>query len=287
MQESIITTLLLPFSLAIIMLGMGMSLELKDFKRIAGYPGLVLLGLLNQLILLPVIAFSIAILFAMPPEFAVGMMILACCPGGATSNLITHLAKGNTALSITLTAFSSLIIVLSIPLILEFSLDYFLGLDRTVQINFKDTVLQIFFIVVLPVIIGMFIRKRNLYLVNRLEKPVKIFSALILAVVIFGAILANHAIIADAFVKVGLPVIILNISTMLIGFYLCTIFFGNFKDSATISIESGIQNGTLAIYIALTILEQEVFSIVPAIYSLFMFISGTASIFIFSVKIRK
>lgn len=285
MEESLITSIFLPLALAVVMLGMGLSLEVRDFKRIFLYPKAIGLGLFNQLILLPLVGFGIALLFNLSPHLAVGIMLLASCPGGATSNLIAHLARGNTALSISLTAFSSVITIITIPLIMEFSMDFFMGEEREVRLNVPETIKQIFIIVVIPVITGMFIRKRSLYFANRMEKPVKRMSAVILAIVILGAVLGNLDILKDAILEAGLPTLLLNLTMMSIGFLSGYALLRNLKDSVTICIETGIQNGTLAIYIALTIIGESSFSIAPAIYSLLMFGSGIAAIQIFKRRI--
>ena len=143
-----ISTIILAASLFIIMLGMGLSLVIADFKRILIYPKAILVGLTNQLIILPLIGFAIASLFPLRPEIAIGIMILAACPGGATSNLISHLAKGDIALSVTLTAFSSLITIITIPFIVNFSLLYFLSEDQAIQLNVIETIIQILVIII-------------------------------------------------------------------------------------------------------------------------------------------
>ena len=169
-----ISTIILAASLFIIMLGMGLSLVTADFKRIITYPKAVAVGLFNQLILLPVIAFVIVSVFPTKPEIAIGIMILAACPGGATSNLIAHLAKGDTALSVSLTAMSSFITLLTIPFIVNFSLSYFAVTGQNVQLDVIKTIIQILVIVVIPIVIGMFIRKTNEGFALKMEKPVKI-----------------------------------------------------------------------------------------------------------------
>ena len=158
------TAIILAVSLAIIMLGMGLSLVADDFKRIFTQPKAIIVGLINQIILLPVIAFILASLFPLQPEIAVGIMILAACPGGATSNLISHLAKADAALSVTLTAFSSFITILTIPFIVNFSLEQFLDQSNIIKLDIVQTFLQILMIIIIPVSLGMIIRKwENLF----------------------------------------------------------------------------------------------------------------------------
>ena len=153
-----ISTIILAMSLIVIMLGMGLSLTFKDFRRVILYPKAIFVGLVNQLILLPLIGFGVASTLNLSPEIAVGIMILAACPGGPTSNLISHLAKGDLALSVTLTALSSLITILTIPFIVNFALSHFLEQGQLVELNILETIAQIFIIVVVPVTVGMLIR---------------------------------------------------------------------------------------------------------------------------------
>ncbi len=176
MESNLLTTVFLPIALGIIMLGMGMSLTVEDFKRIFVLPKAVITGLILQLFLLPLTGWFIANVFKLPSELSVGLMILAICPGGATSNLITHLAKGDVALSITLTAITSCITVLSIPFLLNISMHQFLGSGQMIKLNIPQTILQIFMITVLPVSIGMILNSKKPELSRKFEKSVKVLS---------------------------------------------------------------------------------------------------------------
>jgi len=274
-----ISTIILAASLFIIMLGMGLSLVIADFKRILIYPKAILVGLTNQLIILPLIGFAIASLFPLKPEIAVGIMILAACPGGATSNLISHLAKGDIALSVTLTAFSSLITIITIPFIVNFSLLYFLSEDQAIQLNVVETIIQILVIIIVPIGIGMIIRKYNEPFALRMSKPVKIASALVLALVIVGILIKENENFISYLQEAGLVALLLNILTMAIGYYSAKLFRVHHKGAISIAIESGIQNGTLAISIAIAILHNTSFAIAPAVYSLLMFFTGGIAIF--------
>ncbi|WP_299260091.1 bile acid:sodium symporter family protein [uncultured Aquimarina sp.] len=274
-----ISTIILAASLFIIMLGMGLSLVIADFKRILIYPKAILVGLTNQLIILPLIGFAIASLFPLRPEIAIGIMILAACPGGATSNLISHLAKGDIALSVTLTAFSSLITIITIPFIVNFSLLYFLSEDQAIQLNVIETIIQILVIIIVPIGIGMIIRKYNESFALRMAKPVKIASALVLALVIVGILVKEKDNFISYLQEAGLVALLLNILTMGIGYYSAKLFRVHHKGAMSIAIESGIQNGTLAISIAIAILHNTSFAIAPAVYSLLMFFTGGIAIF--------
>ncbi|WP_378178343.1 bile acid:sodium symporter family protein [Aquimarina sp. SS2-1] len=280
------STIILAAALFIIMLGMGLSLVTADFKRILIYPKAILVGLTNQLVILPLIGFAIASLFPLKPEIAVGIMILAACPGGATSNLISHLAKGDIALSVTLTAFSSLITIITIPFIVNFSLLHFLSEDQTIQLNVIETIIQILLIIIVPVGIGMIIRKYNESFALRMAKPVKIASALVLALVIVGILIKEKDNFISYFQEAGLVALVLNILTMTIGYYSAKLFRVHHRGAISISIESGIQNGTLAISIAIALLHNTSFAIAPAVYSLLMFFTGGLAIF-FGINSKK
>lgn len=278
MQSSVLTELFLPFSLAVIMFGMGLSLRLEDFKRILIYPKAVGIGLLNQLILLPVVAFGIAKAFQLPPELAVGLMILAVCPGGATSNLITHLAKGDAALSITLTAFSSVITVVSIPFLVNFSIGYFIPGGEAQQLEVVGTVLSVLLITLIPVALGMITLAKAPALAQKWDKPFRKISTVFFVIIVLAAILKERENLVQYFIEAGPAALALNLSTLAISFAMAKWARLPFRQGLTIAIESGIQNGTLGITIAATLLVNSVMSIPSAIYSLLMF--GTAALVI-------
>ena len=275
MENSILTTLILPISLAIIMLGMGLSLTLSDFKQVFKHPKAAILGLVNQMIILPIIGFTLATLFNLSPSLSVGIMIIAACPGGATSNLITHIAKGDIALSISLTAFTSIATVFTIPLILAFSLNHFMNQHGTViELPIIETMIQIMGITLIPVSIGMLIKHSKKGFAKKMEKPMRIASTVIFIAVLAGIIAANRDTIIPSFKKIGHVALLLNLTTMALGYYSSRLFKLSLKRTITITIESGIQNGTLAIVIALTILNKMEMSIPGAVYSLIMFFTG-------------
>lgn len=273
--SELISKVFLPLSLAIIMLGMGMSLILADFTRIIKYPKAVLVGLANQLIILPIVGFLLAITFNLNPTMAVGLMILATCPGGPTSNLITQICKGNIALSVTLTAISSVICVLTIPVLLSYALEYF-GSDSNVVIKLPilDTILQIMVITIIPISIGMLIRKYKTNFAIKLEKPMRTASTVIFILVFIAVLVANAGLIIPGMKQVGLVTLLLNITTMGIGFLTAKMFQLNFKSAISITIESGIQNGTLAFVIATTILNNMEMGLPIVAYSMWMFVTG-------------
>lgn len=286
MEANILTTFLLPLALGIIMLGMGLSLTFADFKRILVYPKAVGIGLVNQLILLPLIAFALIKLFGLQTELAVGIMILAACPGGATSNLISHLAKGDTALSITLTAFSSLITVITIPLIVNFAIVEFMPNGEEMKLDVMKTVVSVLIITIIPVSIGMLIRAKAKTFSQKMENPVKIISAIFLTLIIVAAVLKEKDSMLDFFRQAGPVALALNVAMLAIGFYGSRLLKLSPRQSATVSIETGIQNGTLGIAVAVTIIGNSQMSIPSAIYSLIMFVTAGVVIYIGNKTIK-
>lgn len=274
-----ISTLFLAASLIVIMFGMGLSLTSTDFRRVFVQPKAILVGLLNQLILLPIIGFGLIYVFPLQPEIAIGVIILAACPGGPTSNLITHLAKGDTALSVSLTAISSFITLLTIPFVINLGLRQVLGQQTAIQLDTIQTIAQVFVIVIIPVTIGMWIRARNAAFADRMDRPVRMASSFVFVLVLAGVIFKEKANIVNYFEQAGIVMLTLNVLTMLLGLLLTHFFKLSFKQGVSISIESGIQNGTLAITIATVLLANSSYAVAPAIYSLIMFITGGIIIF--------
>jgi BASS family bile acid:Na+ symporter len=287
METNYLTDLMLPLSLAVIMLGMGLSLTPDDFKRIVLYPKAVAIGFVNQIILLPIVGFLLIKVFGMDNlDLAVGVMILAACPGGPTSNLIAHISRGDTALSITLTAISSFITIITIPIVVNLSLSYFLAHGEYVPLPLVETIIRLTLITLLPVAIGMLIRSKARNFALKMDKTVKILSGLLLFLIIFATILTNREIFIQAFEDVGLITLSLNVLMLLIGYFSARIFRLNVTQSITISIESGIQNGTLGIMIASTLLHNNVMAISPAVYSLIMFMTGGIIIGWMNLKVK-
>jgi BASS family bile acid:Na+ symporter len=271
----IIGQFFLPISLAIIMFGMGLSLVKDDFVRLFAYPKAVLVGLCNQLLFLPLIGFAIVVLFDLNPTMAIGVMILSVCPGGPTSNLITQVSRGNIGLSVTLTALASLITVFTIPILLSKAMAYFTGdTDVVIQLPIVETMLQILVITVIPISIGMMIRKRREAFALRMEKPMRTASTVLFVIIFLIIIIANKDNLTQAMKEVGLPTLLLNLSTMGLG-YLSAKFFGiTGKSQISITIESGIQNGTLAFVIATTMLNNFEMGLPTGAYSIWMFITS-------------
>jgi len=269
-----ISNLFLAFALMLVMWGMGLSLVTDDFKRIIRYPKAVVIGLVSQLILLPVIGYSLAIFMDIPAEIAIGVMILAACPGGPTSNLIAHLARADTALSVSLTAITSVVTVVTIPLIVNFAMESFLDQSHMIHLDFLETIVKISTIVLIPISLGMTVRHYWPEFAFRLGKTVRLASAIILLLIIVGIVIKEKDTLPGYFVDAGVVSLLLNICTMVVGFALGRIFQLSPSQAASISIESGIQNGTLALAIAGGLLNNTAFAIAPAVYSLIMFVTA-------------
>lgn len=262
----------LGIALMIVMMGMGLSLKIDDFKRVVKFPKAVIIGLSNQLIFLPLVAYLLIFVLDIRNSLAVGMLLIAACPGGPTSNLITHLCKGDTALSVTLTAFSSVLTLFTIPLILEWSLLHFMGNDETsIILNRFEIFKDLFLITIVPISIGMLIKHFKPAWAEEMQSKVKIASALVLFVLIVAITVKEKHNIIPYFSEVGIGAFALNVATLSLGFLTARLFSLKLKQAISISIESGIQNGTLAIALAIGLLKNNDFAIPGAVYSLIMF----------------
>ena len=278
MQSSVFTTVLLPLALAIMMLGMGLSLVPEDFRRITRYPKAVAVGVVCQIVLLPLIGALIALVVPMQPELAVGLIVLAVCPGGPSSNLVTYLAKGDVALSVTLTAFSSIITVFTIPLFTNLALQHFLGERAAIALPIGSTMLQIFLITLLPTAIGMAIRHQFPGSARRLEKPMSRLAVGLLALIIVLLLMREGSKLPGFLVQVGIGVVLLNLLATLAGFLAGKLFQLPLAQQICIAIEVGIQNGTLAIAITAGLLNNPDMAVPAAIYSLLMYVTGFGAI---------
>lgn len=283
MQASLLTNLLLPLALGVIMLGLGMGLSLDDFRRVTRYPRAVLTGLILQVLILPAVAFALALTFGLPPELAVGLMLLAASPGGATANIYSHLARGDVALNITLTAINSLLCLLTLPLILNLSLEYFLGAGQYVPPPVRK-VIEVAVIIVLPVVIGMAVRARAPGFATRVEKPLRLLSVLVLALLVAVAVAQERDTLVEFFAVVGLACLSFNLISMGVGYAAPITLKLPRRQAIAIAMEIGIHNGTLAIFIALNVLGNARISVPAAVYSLLMFV--TAAVFAFLLNRR-
>ena len=275
MQAGLLTNVLLPLALGVIMLGLGLGLTGEDFRRVARYPRAVLIGLGLQTLLLPWVAFALALGFGLSPELAVGLMLLAASPGGATANIYSHLARGDVALNITLTAINSVLCLLTLPLILNLSLEHFLGAGQYVPPPTKK-VIEVAVIIVLPVLLGMLIRARAPAFAARAEKPFRLLSVLVLALLIVAAVSKEWQTLAASLAAVGLACLLFNLASMAVGYAAPLALRLPRRQATAIAMEIGIHNGTLAIFIALNVLANTAMSIPAAVYSLLMFVTAAA-----------
>lgn len=280
MSGEVLKQVALPLALFAVLFGMGLSLVPEDFRRVFRHPKAKLVGLACQLVLLPAIAFALALLFRLPGELAVGLMLLAACPGGATSNVITHLARGDTALSVSLTAVSSTVCVFTIPWIVGGAMEWFLDGSAAVSLPFWKTLGQLTIVTILPIICGMAVRAARPALAMRLERPAGIF-ALVFLVLIIAAAVAREKDLAHQFAVAGPAAISLNILTLAMGFAAGWAFGLTKPQRITVAIESGIQNGTLALAIALGLLDSARIAMPAVVYSLVMFATGGLMIVLF------
>jgi bile acid:Na+ symporter, BASS family len=284
MQQSSATTLFMPIALGIIMLGLGLSLTLNDFKRVTKYPKAMTIALVCQMVVLPILCFAIAKFSGLSAALCVGLLLLAASPGGPTANLYSYLSHGDVALNISLTAINSVLSLFMLPLIVNLSLEYFMGAGQYIPLPFAKVV-EVFAIVLVPVSIGMMIKNKAPQFASKMDKPVKIISALLLLTIIISITVREKELLAENFALLGWPVLLFNVLSLAVGYYVPLLFNVEKKQAVAIGMEIGIHNGTLAIYIALNVINNSSMSIPPAIYSLLMFF--TAAAFGFLVNMGK
>lgn len=275
-MQSLFTHYFLPVTLAIITLGMGLSLTDRDFKNIFVHPRAVVTGLCCQMILLPVIAWLIARSIDIDPVFKVGLMIIAACPGGATSNLVTYLLRGNVALSISMTALNSIITLITIPLVTYLSLQIFMHEHTAIRLNIGETILKVFLITLVPAFVGTRIRKNYPRFAINLERPLRVILPLLLLVVYAGVIFIDQGTSAGTrkdFFEIFPHTLMLNILAMVSGFLVARLMRLRVVNQFTVSIEVGLQNSALAIFVAATLLNSNEMALVPVVYGSFSFFS--------------
>ena len=279
---SIVTDIFLPLALAFIMFALGLGLAGSDFLRVIKQPKDFFVGAISQIILLPIVAFILVKIWPISPELAIGVMIIAAAPGGVTSNILTSFAKGDVALSISLTAIISLLSVITVPFILISSLNL-LGSESIVQnISLVSMAMSMFLIVTVPVIIGMIFRKFAENTAVKFESFAKKISVVLFIIVLLGAILAEKDNIISYFADAGFITLVLNILMMVIAFYVAQLLGTGIPQKKCIAIECGLQNGTLAIFVGTTLFGGGAFIIPAATYSLIMFV--TSLVFVFFVR---
>jgi len=277
-----ITNIGLPIALAFIMFSLGLGLTGSDFKRVIQQPKDFLVGLLSQTVVLPVIAFLIVITFQLTPELGLGLMIIAAAPGGVTSNILTLLGRGDVALSISLTAVISLLSFITIPLIIGYSYNYLFSDNLTNEISLAKITYSIFAIVTVPVILGMAARYYFTSMSIKALNSARKISTVLFAIVLIGAIIKEKDLIIEYYQQTGLATLSLNIIMLLVAWLLATIFGSDIKQKISISIECGLQNGTLAIAVATLLFGGGPAAIPAATYSVTMFV--TAVVFVLFLR---
>ena len=274
----IIVDVVLPLALAFIMLALGLGLTFDDFARVARRPRDFAVGALSQIVVLPAVAFILASIWPMAPELALGLMIIAAAPGGVTSNILTAFARGDVALSISLTAVISLLSVITIPVIVVFSYGRFIGEQAGKDISVRGTAIGVFLIVAVPVLIGLSIRRFAESFALRAEPAARRVSAVLFVLVLAGAIVQERSNIVPYFAQAGLVTLVLNLLMMAIAYLLARMFATGPSQRIAIAVECGLQNGTLAIAVAVLLFGGGLAAVPAATYSLIMF--ATALIYI-------
>ena len=279
-----IIDIFLPLSLIFIMFTLGISLTIQNFKNIINQPKALIVGIVNQMILLPIITFLILLIIKLPSEMAVGMMILACCPGGVTSNMLTKLAKGDTALSISYTALISVVTVFTLPLIVGLSMQYFMD-SNAPSINIMHLGLTMFFITTVPVMIGLYINMKYHDTVALFIPVANKISTVLFIIIIIGALASEWKTFLDNLSLLGPTIILLIILMLLIGYNSAKWFKLNKQKSITVAIESGIQNATVGITIGNLIFNQEsglsILSLPSGVYGILMYLVCLPVVFLF------
>jgi BASS family bile acid:Na+ symporter len=277
-----IVTKIAPICLALIMLGLGLGLSVKDFTRILRTPKDFFVGFFSQLVILPIVALGVALILDLPTPIAIGLMIIAAAPGGVTSNVLTKFANGDVALSISLTAVTSLLSIISVPFIVINSANFF-GVSITSDISMTGIALKMALVVTVPVIIGMIIRGLA---ENFISSKINIINKMTgwLFIIVFAAIwIEEKDNIFDYLAQAGLAVLILNIVMMIIAFFIAKKFVSGVAQQKCIALECGLQNGTLAVFVATLIFDDIAYFVPTAAYALIMYITG----FIFIYILRK
>ena len=269
-MDSALTTVGLPLALAIIMFGLGLDLTVADFKRVGRAPRAVAVALACQVVLLPAICFGLVVLFDLPALLGIGMLLLAASPGGTTANLFSHLFRGDVALNITLTAINTVIAVVTLPLITGLAIAFY---DRQDDVTMPLVeIVKVFALILLPVGIGMVVNNRAPAFARRMDKPVRIGSAVILAVLVLGILLDQRENVGDYLADVGLITALFCAISLVVGFYVPRAFGVTGPQAIASSMEVGVHNATLAIFVAVEVLDEVEISVPAAVYSLVMFL---------------
>jgi BASS family bile acid:Na+ symporter len=265
----------LVLALALVMFGLGLSLTMDDFRRVLKHPKAVVIALLLQAVLLPVVCYGLIVLLAVPPLFAVGLMLLAASPGGVSANLFSHLFGGNVAMNISLTAINTVLSIISLPLIGTWAIATFTSSGQVVPLQFGKVV-EVIGIVLIPVAIGMLVRARRPAFAERAGQPMKIFSALVLVAFALIAMIKEWDALSASFLVIGPAVLAFNVVSLLSGYYVSRMAGLDKSLSTAICYEIGIHNSTLAMFIAISVLNDFQLALPAALYSASMYITATA-----------
>lgn len=285
MVSSSLLAVFLPGALAVIMLGLGLSLTTADFRRVLTYPKAVGVALTCQMLVLPLVCVGVAHAFGLSPVLAVGLMLLAASPGGTSANLYSHLANGDVALNVSLTAITSVLAIFMLPLVVNLSLVHFFGEGKVLPLQF-DKVMQVFVVVLVPVALGMWVRQRFSQFAQRAEKPVKLLSAIFLFAVVALVIVTQSEALSAGAVQVGLAALTFNLLSLAVGYFVPILLKLDRRQATAIGMEIGLHNGTIAIAIAMSpqLLNSPQMALPAAVYGLIAFV--TAGIFGVLVNIR-
>lgn len=274
MESSPLISAGLPIALFIIMIGIGMTLTIRDFRQVAVYPKGMIVGTVAQILVMPLIAFMLATLLTVPPAIAVGLVIIAACPGGTTSNLFVLLSRGNIALSIVLTVSASLITILTLPLFTNIALQHYMGTEEDIVLPVWKTIGMLVGIVLFPVAIGMVVRTRNPEVARKAESIVSIFGGIVLAVLIVALVYGVRDQIWELLKQAGPATILLNVAGIGLGLAAGRMTGLTQRESLAVAVELGVKNGTIALMVTLTLLESSAMSIPAAVYGVLMFPIG-------------
>lgn len=274
MSGNLLVTQLLVVALALVMFGLGLSLSTQDFTRLLKHPKAVAIALLLQIVVLPAACYGLIVALKVPPLFAVGLMLLAASPGGISANLFSHLFGGNVAMNISLTAINTVLSIITLPLISNWAIASFAKTGQVVPIQ-TGKVVEVILIVLVPVVIGMWVRTWKPGFAAKSEKPMKVFSAVVLAVVAIGALAKEWQALSTSFSAIGPAVVAFNLISLLAGYYLSRAAGLDKAMATAISYEIGIHNSTLAIFVALAVLDNFQLALPAAIYSVSMYITAT------------
>ncbi len=276
MEQNLLIEIGLPISLIIIMAGMGLTLTMRDFRQVLLYPRAMIIGSLAQVAVLPLLAFVLVWLLRLPPALAVGLVVIAACPGGTMSNVLTFLGRGNVALSIIVTVIASFVTIISLPMFTNLALDLYVARDieAPVRLPLVDTIITLFVVILLPVLAGMLVRARKPWLADRAERFVGLFGVVVLAVLVALIVWQTRTEIVTLLVLAGPAAVVLNVVGIALGFAASRVFGINARDALTLAIELGIKNGTIGLMVTLTLLDSYEMAIPSAVYGVLMFAFG-------------